>query len=162
MIVVACDPGYERLGLAVLKGAGSKAELLYSDCFKTKAEKDFETRLLEIGLEAKKLIRRHKPEVLAIETLLWGSNHKTAMRVAEVRGVLIFLAKESGLSLAEYSPSAVKSAVCGDGRADKNQIISMVPKLVGIKKKIKHDDEYDAIAIGLTALACFKPQTKRV
>lgn len=157
MIAIACDPGYERLGIAVLEGAGSKAKLLYSDCFKTEARDDFEDRLLRVGLEIKKLIGRFKPEVLAIETLLWGSNQKTAMRVAEVRGALIFLAKESGLSVAEYSPGAIKSAVTGDGRADKNQIISMVPKLVKISKKIKYDDEYDAIAAGLTALACFKP-----
>ena len=79
------------------------------------------------------------------------------MRVAEVRGAIIQSARENGLEVFEYTPLQIKIAVGGHGKSDKKQIISMVPRLIDLKeKKIKYDDEYDAIAIGLTCLAIEK------
>jgi len=162
MRVIAIDPGYERLGLAVLEKNigknGGKETVLYSDCFQTPKTDLFVERLHAIGAELCKIIEKFSPEALAIESLYFTNNQKTAMHVAEVRGVLMYEAINHKLIFAEYTPAQIKNAVTGDGRADKKQIYSMVTKLVTIEKKIRLDDEYDAIAIGITFLACHKNQ----
>ncbi len=156
MKIVAVDPGYERLGIAVVeKGKkNSKETLLYSDCFKTSAKLPFSSRLLAIGGEIERVIKEFLPEGLAIETLFLSNNQKTAMRVAEVRGAIIYIAIQNNLKIFEYSPLNIKMATTGYGKSTKDQIIAMVPRLVeNIKKDILHDDEYDAIAVGITCLA---------
>lgn len=155
MKILGIDPGYERLGIAILeKNLGKKEQVLFSECFKTSAKKEFAVRLLEIGQEVKQVIEKYKPEALAIETLFLNTNQKTAMYVAEARGVVIYEAKKAGLQIFEASPPQIKSAVTGYGKADKAQIIKMVKLLVGFQKdskKRESDDELDAIAIALTA-----------
>ena len=155
MIIVGIDPGYERLGVAVLqKEKGEKKEkVLYSDCFKTSAKIPFDERLFFLGSEFERVIKKYKPEILSIETLFFTNNQKTAMKVGEVRGALIYQAKKAKLLIKEFTPLQVKVAVSGYGRGDKKQVADMVCKLVVIEKEIKHDDEYDAIAIALTAFA---------
>lgn len=155
MIILAIDPGYERLGIAVLeKNKGDKKEtLLFSECFKTKTTNTHAERLLLLGEEISKIIKEYKPDALAIETLFLTTNHKTVMHVSEARGVILYESARHNLSIHEYSPPQIKSAVAGDGHADKKAIIKMVPLLINIKKEIKHDDEYDAIAVGLTFFA---------
>lgn len=156
MIIIGIDPGYERLGIALLeKNKGDKKEkLLYSDCFKTSAKIPFEDRLLFLGKEVERLLILYKPQGLAIETLFFQNNQKTAMRVAEVRGTILYLAKAYNLSIQEFTPLQVKVAVAGHGHGDKQQVSDMVINLVVIEKEIRHDDEYDAIAIALTGFAC--------
>ena len=155
MIILGIDPGYERLGIALLeKNKGDKKEkVLYSDCFKTSAKLSFAERLVFLGQEIEQLIKKYNPEILSIETLFFTNNQKTAMNVAEVRGTLIYIAKKSGLVIKEFTPQQVKVAVSGYGKGDKKHVADMVCKLVVIEKEIKHDDEYDAIAIALTAFA---------
>ncbi len=154
MRVLAIDPGYERVGTAVVEKETSKKELLlYSDCFQTSSKEMFENRLLEIGNEIERLITEYSPQALAIEKLFFNTNQKTAMRVAEVRGALIYIGKKYGLLSFEYTPLQIKNAVSGYGRSTKAQIAKMVPQLIDIQKEIKFDDEYDAIAIGLTCCA---------
>jgi crossover junction endodeoxyribonuclease RuvC len=153
--ILAIDPGYERLGIAILeKNLGDKKEtLLYSDCFKTSAKLAFVTRLAHIGKELERLIDEFQPRALSIETLFFSNNQKTAMRVSEARGVIIYTMSSRGLPVHEYTPLQIKIAVTGHGKSDKEQVIAMVPRLIDIKKEIAHDDEYDAIAIGLTCMA---------
>lgn len=154
MRVLALDPGYERLGIAVLeKKAGGKEILLFSECFQTPKTSLFPERLHAVGIELRKIIKEYTPEAIAIESLFFTNNQKTAMHVAEVRGVIMYEAIDHHLQFAEYTPGQIKNAVTGDGRADKKQIFSMVTKLVKIDKKIAFDDEYDAVAIGITFLA---------
>lgn len=148
MLVLALDPGYDRLGIAVLEGN----TLLYSDCFTTPKNKAFEERLALVGNEVERVIAKYKPTALALETLFFSKNQKTAMHVAEVRGMLIYIAARAGLSVHEYAPGAVKIAVTGVGNADKKQVITMVPRLIKLEKIPKHDDEYDAIAVGITCV----------
>ena len=90
---------------------------------------------------------------MAIEKLYFATNQKTAMQVAEVRGALIALATQHHLPVFEYTPMQVKSASAGWGRADKVAVARMLHALLKIEKEIRHDDEYDAIAIGVTHLA---------
>ena len=148
------DPGFERLCIAVLeKGKVGREKVLFSECFKTNLKLDFAERLRLVGEEIKKVIKEFGPEVLAIETLFLTTNHKTAMRVAEARGVIIYEAKSAGLEIFEASPPQIKIATTGYGRADKNQMTKMVKMLVEIDKNKTSDDELDAIAIALTAFA---------
>lgn len=155
MKILAIDPGYERLGIAVLeKNTGDRKEtLLYSDCFKTKTTNTHAERLSLLGQELAKIISKFEPEALSIETLFLTTNHKTVMHVSEARGVILYEAAQHNLSIFEYSPPQIKSTVAGDGHADKKAIIKMVPLLIKLEKEIKHDDEYDAIAVGLTYFA---------
>ena len=154
MIIIGIDPGYERLGIAVLEksiATGNKECLLFSECFKTSTKLKFEERLQKVGNEIKKIIKKYKPEILAIETLFLNTNHKTVMHVAEVRGVIIYEGMGAGLKVFEASPPQIKIATTGYGRANKEQMMKMIKILIKVDKKIKSDDELDAMAIALTA-----------
>ncbi len=155
MKILGIDPGFERLGIAVLEktAKNTREEIIFSECFKTSAKLEFAERLSLIGEEVKRVIKKYKPEVLSIETLFLNTNQKTVMRVAEARGVVIYEAAQVGLKIFEASPLQVKIAITGYGRADKTQILKMVKLLVDIDQNKKSDDELDAIAIALTAFA---------
>ncbi len=155
--VLGIDPGFDRLGLAILHGSGQKQELLHSECVTTSAKEAHETRLLKLGTRVREVIRKWQPESIAIEKLFFNQNTTSALKVAEARGTILFLAAEAGLSVYEYSPQDVKIAVTGYGKADKKSVWVMVSKLVQIKTKAKKlDDELDAIAVGITHLASRK------
>ncbi|MDE1874880.1 MAG: crossover junction endodeoxyribonuclease RuvC [Patescibacteria group bacterium] len=157
MRILAIDPGYERLGIAVLeKNPREKESLVYSDCFKTDPRLSHSERLGLIGAEIDRVIDEYEPGALAIETLFFSSNVKTAIAVAEARGVILYQAAAHGLKTYEYGPGEIKIAVTGYGKSDKDQIIAMIPRLIQVEKTIRHDDEYDAIAVGLTCLAVEK------
>lgn len=157
MRIIAIDPGYERLGIAVLeKKPREKETLLYSDCFKTDAKLPHAKRLGFIGAEIERVIGIYEPTALCLETLFFSNNQKTAITVAEARGVILYEAAKHELPVYEYGPGQIKVAVTGYGKSDKEQIISMIPRLVKIEKgaeNIVHDDEFDAIAVGLTCFA---------
>lgn len=154
MRILGIDPGFERVGIAILeKENGSKEKVIYSECFKTSAKIKFEGRLSLIGQKIKKIITTYEPELLAIETLFLTNNQKTVMHVAEARGVIIYECIEAGLDIFEASPPQIKMAITSYGRASKEDINKMVKLLVNIDKTKKSDDELDAIAIALTGLA---------
>ena len=156
MKILAVDPGYERIGIAVLEkilNSSDVEKLIYSNCFKTSASIVFAERLYLIGKEIERIIKKYKPKALAIEKLYFNTNQKTATMVSEARGVFIYIAIKNKLKIFEYTPLQIKSAVCGDGRGDKKQIITMIKNLIKIDKLIKYDDEYDAIAAGITCFA---------
>lgn len=158
--VIAIDPGYDRCGVAVVERARDGDALLYSACITTDKKFPFEKRLAHIGMEVARLIKKYEPRALALERLYFNTNQKTAMHVAEVRGALMYLAETHQLPLFEYTPPQVKVAVAGWGRADKKQLILILPRLIRIKKTIAHDDEYDAIALGITHLASVNSSTR--
>jgi crossover junction endodeoxyribonuclease RuvC len=153
MKVIAIDPGYERMGVAIIEKNASKEELVFSECFKTSAKIVHGERLKLIGQEVESLIKKYKPEAMAIETLFFKNNQKTAMHVSEARGVMLYVASVAGVEVKEFTPIAIKIAVTGYGASDKEQVTEMVKKLIKIDKEIKYDDEYDAIAAGLTYFA---------
>lgn len=153
MKVLAIDPGFGRCGVAVLDGSGSAATLLYSTCIETSPKDNFPERLLAVANEVLRLIETYAPETMSIEEIYFTNNAKTAINIAEIRGMLIYLATSRNILLVEFNPLAVKIAITGYGRATKEQVTKMVEKLVTIPKRKMLDDEYDAIALGLTALA---------
>jgi crossover junction endodeoxyribonuclease RuvC len=154
MKILAIDPGYERVGVAILeKVSGQKEILLFSECIQTDKKFEHSERLFQIKTELEKIIKKHKPKFLAIENLFFSKNQKTAMLVAEARGAILVTAKSHGLEVSEFTPNSIKVAVTGYGKSDKKTIINFLPKLIQINKKIKYDDEFDAIAIGITFFA---------
>lgn len=154
--VLAFDPGFERLGVAVIERQGRKEFLVFSDCIRTSAKISFSERLKELGAAAEHLIDYHQPTAVALEDVFFAKNAKTAMKVAEVRGMLAYLAGKNGLTLYEYTPMQVKVAITGHGRSDKAAITAMVPRLLVLPPKKRLDDELDAIAVGLTCLASIR------
>ena len=153
MRILSIDPGYERLGVAVLEKYKNKEVLLFSECFKTSKELPFEERLVLIGERIDEILNHFSPTALCIENLFISNNQKTAMRVAEVRGTILFLCKKHGLLIKELTPLQIKLAVTGDGKSTKEQMIKMVTLLVPSLNKKSQDDEFDAIAIGLAFFA---------
>lgn len=154
MRILSIDPGFERIGIAVLdKEKSSKETLVHSECFHTNKDDAFPDRLVLIRKKIKLIIETYKPSMLAIETLFMAKNKKTGMKVSEARGVIVSEAKGEGLSIHEYSPLQIKIAVTGYGRADKKQVMSMIPRILSLKEVSASDDELDAIAVGLTAIA---------
>lgn len=158
MNIIAIDPGYERLGIAVIekKNKNSKEVLVYSECFKTPKDIPHEQRLCNLGKRIREIIKIYHPTHLAIEDLYINTNQKTAMLVAEAKGVIMYEASLAHIPTTHFSPPQIKLAVCGNGKADKTAIIKMVPLLITIAKTITYDDEFDAVAVGLTFFAHFR------
>ncbi len=143
-ISIAIDPGYDRVGIAVFGGT----TLLHSECF-TPTKGELPDRLLAVHNRVRLLIQEFHPTSLAIETLFFNKNQKTAIAVAEARGAIVVAARAEGVSVSEYSPQAVKIAVTGSGSAQKDAVIRMVERLVALDSRKRLDDEYDAIALGI-------------
>ncbi len=157
-IVLAIDPGFDRMGLAVLRMEQGEPKLLFSECFKTDSKKKRSQRLLAIGKNIEKIIEKWQPNDLAIETLFFNTNITSAIGVAEARGVITYEASKARMEIFEYGPQTIKIAVTGYGKADKLQMETMVKKLVKLSEKSlkRLDDEVDAIAVGITHLATKK------
>lgn len=150
--VLAIDPGYDRLGIAVVEGTSSKQSVLWSDCV-SPAKGTGSERLAEVAEAVRDALTTYSPHALAIETLFFSKNKKTALLVAEARGAILAIAGMAHIPVIEFSPQQIKSAVTGYGNADKIAVGRMVAQLVSLPKKKRVDDELDAIAIGITALA---------
>ncbi|HEY4476711.1 MAG TPA: crossover junction endodeoxyribonuclease RuvC [Candidatus Paceibacterota bacterium] len=148
------DPGYERLGLAVVETSpGGRDKLLYSTCLITSRTDSFPHRLKLLATGLQKVLAEYSPEVLAVEKLFFSGNQKTAMHVSEVRGMIIYLGVCAGVTLIDLTPLQVKMAITGYGRASKPQLTTMIKRLVAIPSGKRHDDEYDAIGIALAGAA---------
>lgn len=159
--ILGIDPGYDRLGIAVIdKILGKKEVLVFSTCIETDKKLPHYKRLGSIFDSVSEIIEEYKPQEASIETLFFSTNRKTALLVAEARGALLSLLGKCGVKTEEYTPAQVKIAVTGHGRSDKRQIVAIIPKLIALSKKIVYDDEYDAIAIALTHCACRQQKWK--
>ena len=151
MIILGIDPGIGRCGWGVVKTINSSTtEVVDYGCIETKPNKKTEERLLEISEELDAIIKKNKPDVLAIEELFFGTNSKTALTVGQARGVILLEATRKKLSDFVYTPLQVKMSLTGYGRADKNQIGQMVKVLLKLEKIPKIDDTSDALAVALT------------
>ncbi|MCR4276142.1 MAG: crossover junction endodeoxyribonuclease RuvC [Candidatus Parcubacteria bacterium] len=152
MRILAIDPGYDRLGIAVIEGDPSRPMLLWSDCIiPDKGAR--ENRLARVWSAVTDAIEKYTPDALALETLFFGVNKKTVIGVAEARGAILSAAGVAGIPVIECSPQQVKLAVTGYGGSSKAAVATMIPRLLILPKKKRLDDELDAIAIGITALA---------
>lgn len=152
MRVLAIDPGYDRLGVAVIEGDPSRPTLIMSTCVEPPKGLR-EERLGEVSRAVSEAILSYTPDVLAIETLFFSINKKTAIGVAEARGAVLAAAGRANLPIIECSPQQVKIAVTGHGGSNKATVASMLPRLISLPLKKRLDDELDAIAIGITGLS---------
>ena len=154
MKILAIDPGYERLGIAILEKEETKKEtLLFSECFKTSSKEPHNIRLSKVAKRLEEVIEEFQPTHTAIETLFFSKNTKTALKVSEARGVIIERSTSLGLEIVQFSPQEIKIAVTGAGNSDKTAVMKMVPLLIDIGSTKKQDDEFDAIACGLAFFA---------
>ena len=150
MIILGVDPGYGRTGYAVIEKINNAENLLDYGCIETLVNEDYFKRLLMLGEKIEKIITKHKPDVLAIEKIFFSKNQKTAIKVAEAKGIIAYVALKNGVKdIEEYAPSEVKTIICGYGSATKNQVKKMVCLILKISKNIKPDDTIDAIALCL-------------
>ena len=157
MRILGIDPGFDRLGIAIIdKNEKGKESLVYSECFETNKKDSFSERLFLIGKQVAFCIEKYKPEYLSIEKLYMTVNQKTAMNVAEARGVVIYESQKSNITKYEITNMKIKMAITDFGKATKNDVAKMVPKLIVLESKKMKDDEIDAIAIALTLSATIR------
>jgi crossover junction endodeoxyribonuclease RuvC len=152
MRILGIDPGYDRLGIAILeKTLDGKTSVLFSECFTTDRKDEHFMRLRAICERVGHVIHEWAPELLAIEMLYFSKNQKTALQVAEARGALLAICASHGLSVREFQPAEIKIAMTGYGKADKRAVFDMVTRLIKLPHETTSDDEIDAIAVALTA-----------
>ena len=128
---------------------GNKFKLIYADAIKTKPHSEFNERLVTIYNEINEIIDKYNPEVLSIEDLFFNTNTKTAIKVAEARGVLILSAKIRKMEVYEYTPLQIKQGVAGYGKATKTQVKNMLKVILNMEKLPSIDDITDSIAIAV-------------
>lgn len=149
--VISFDPGYDRLGWAIANIQKHTIKIGEYGCITTTKSKSLFERYAEIIIALDVLLKKNQPTEAAIESLFFFSNQKTAMKVAEARGVVISRLVRSGIAIFEYTPLQIKEAVTGYGRADKKAVEKMVRSQLHIdpQKKIL-DDTFDALALQIT------------
>lgn len=149
MIIIGIDPGYAIVGIGVVEYKGNKFRPIEYTAITTPAGMNTVDRLKKIYDEMAMLIDKHKPDAMAIEELFFNSNQKTAINVAQARGVILVAAANKGVPVREYTPLQVKQSVTGYGRADKNQIQEMVKLILHLNVIPKPDDAADALALAI-------------
>lgn len=150
MRVLGADPGYAIAGYGVVESPkGVPPRALAFGAATTPAHTPFEDRLCEVYDDFCALIEQFSPDAMAIETLFYSNNQKTAIAVAEARGVILLAAKKAGVPIFEYSPLQVKQSIAGYGKATKRQMQEMTRRLLHLKELPKPDDAADALAIAL-------------
>ena len=149
MVILGIDPGYAIIGYGVLKLNGNSFDILDYGSIETKAGTEFPERLKRIYQGMQELIKTYTPDAIAVEELFFNKNTKTAMKVGHGRGVILLSGAMNNVEVFEYTPLQVKQAVCGYGRADKNQVQQMVKMILGLKEVPKPDDTADALAVAI-------------
>lgn len=148
-LILGIDPGFGRMGYAVVAAAGNDLRLIACDAIMTPKGLAYPQRLQQLYDQLGAIIAQYRPGEAAIEELFFGKNVTTAIAVAQARGVAILLLEQRGVSIAEYTPSAVKLAVTGYGAARKEQVGYMVRQLLRLPAVPKPDDATDAAAIAI-------------
>ncbi len=149
MRILGIDPGLAIVGWGVIDYDNTRFRTVDYGAVTTPPDTPTEVRLEMIYQEVCQLIDSYHPDAMAVEELFFNTNITTGIRVAEARGVILLAAKSRGVTIQEYTPSQVKQAVTGYGKAEKKQVIAMVTMLLNLKKAPKPDDTADALAIAI-------------
>jgi len=152
MVILGIDPGYATVGFGLVEGDRVRQKLIQCGTINTPAGGPLAPRLKQIYDDTCLLIRQFTPDALAVEALFFNTNAKTAIPVAHGRGVLLLAGEAMGIPVFEYTPLQVKQAVTGYGRAEKEQVMEMVRRLLGLDQIPKPDDAADALAVALCHL----------
>lgn len=149
MRVLGIDPGSETLGWGVVDGTGHKYSLVEFGTVRSSSRQPFSKRLLKVYQGVDEIIARLSPDVLAVEDTFYAVNVGVALKLGQVRGVMLLLAEQRGLEVAEYSPRLIKQTVVGYGAAEKHQVQEMVRLLLKMKTVPTPHDAADALAIAI-------------
>lgn len=150
MRILGVDPGIARCGWGIVQIENGKLKMEICGCVETKSGLPIEKRLKMVYEKILEIIKKEKPDVLAIEELFFNTNAKTAFVVGQARGVILLASAIANIPVAIYTPLQVKVAVTGYGKAGKLQVGKMVKALLKLKEIPKPDDVTDALAIALT------------
>ena len=150
MIALGIDPGTRRIGYGIVRKDGGDVVLVAAGLLDIKSGDDF-TALYEAKRDADRLIKKYSPDIMGIEKLYFAKNQKTAIAVAQARGVIVLSASEHGVPIKEYTPNEVKSGITGYGFADKKAVLKMVRIILGKHELRVIDDASDALAIAIIA-----------
>ena len=149
MIILGVDPGYAIVGIGIVEYVGNKFRPITYTAITTPAKMNTVDRLKKIYDDLTEIIETYKPDAMAIEELFFNSNQKTAINVAQARGVLLTAAANKGIPISEYTPLQVKQSVTGYGRAEKKQIQEMVKMILHLNAIPKPDDAADGLALAI-------------
>jgi crossover junction endodeoxyribonuclease RuvC len=149
MIVLGVDPGIANTGYGIVSSVGSRLQSLEYGVIETRASSALESRLAEVHGDIGALIARFAVDAVAVEDLYFGANIVSAMAVGQARGVVLLAAGQQGLPVRAYTPQQVKAAVCGSGRADKQQVARMTARLLGLTAAPRPDHAADALAVAV-------------
>lgn len=149
MIILGIDPGFARLGYGVIDYTNGKYKVLEYGTISTPAHTQLAERLKKINYDLNEIISKYEIDVASIEELFFNTNTKTAIHVAEARGVILYTLSEANIEIFEYTPLEVKQALVGYGRADKHQVMDMVKKSLKLVTMPKLDDTADALALAI-------------
>lgn len=156
MKVLGIDPGYARLGYGVTERNGIESVCLDYGVMETHKDMSHTERLLAVKVAVEDLIKRYRPDVVGVEELLFQKNVKTAIQVAEARGVILLTAVAQNVPVFEIGPKQIKMALTSDGAADKTQVQQMVKQILKLKETPQPDDAADALAIALVTEQLWK------
>ena len=146
--ILGIDPGTMRIGYGVISKSGSRLEALTYGVIEPVGGNG---RFKDIGKELNGLIKKYKPDVAAVEKIFFSKNKRTAMAVAEARGVILFILEQHGIKTLEFSPNEIKAAVTGSGMSDKKVVSEFTALTLGLKKISGYDDASDALAVAVRA-----------
>lgn len=149
MVILGIDPGLAIVGYGVIEYKNGRFRTLAYGAITTPAHTPVEKRLALIFRDLTALIKKYKPDEMAVEELFFTNNITTGIAVAEARGVILLAAETNGLPVFEYTPLQVKQAVVGYGKAEKKQVLLMVQTILALAKMPKLDDTADALAIAI-------------
>lgn len=149
MIILGIDPGIAIVGYGVVEYTKGKFRLIAMGSIETPAGIDVEERLRMVYDDMCELIDTYRPDEMAIEELFFNTNQKTAIAVAEARGVILLSAVQRRVPISEYTPLQVKQSVVGYGRAEKKQVITLVGMILGMENGPRLDDTADALALAI-------------
>ena len=149
MRVLGIDPGSETTGWGVVEGEARRYRLVEYGTIKAPPRERFSARLLKIHTGIEKLIALHRPDVCSVEEAFYATNVKVALKLGQVRGVVLLAAERAGLEIHEYSPRLIKQTVVGYGNAEKHQVQEMVRVLLTLKSAPEPHDASDALAIAI-------------
>ena len=149
MRVLGLDPGSETLGWGVVEGSGLKYALVDFGTVKSSPKERFSKRLLKIGEGVQAVIEKFQPDAVSVEEAFYATNVKVALKLGQVRGVVLLLGEKAGLQISEFSPRLIKQTIVGYGNAEKHQVQEMVRVLLKLKTVPQPHDAADALAIAI-------------
>lgn len=152
MTVLGIDPGTASTGYGVVASRSGRMVALDGGVVETPAGLDLSRRLVSIHAAVSSLLEEHEPDAVAVEDLYFGQNARSAFAVGQARGVILLAAGQRGIPCASYTPQQVKGAVCGSGRAGKDQVAVMVAQLLSLPDPPRPDHAADALAVGVCHL----------